>query len=197
LSDDDRRARQILIARGLDNAWRAQVERKATQAEIATIREAIELRANPSDADLAWARAQVRARAATGSKPFDHPLDDPLQGIAIVLCSASTAWCALALVFAFAFRGGLSLTVFNVLVRDKRGKRASRLRCVARTLSAALPMSAVYWAPVLLIQLGSPAAAWLAIGLAILFHAAWIAQALARPTRSLQDAIAGTRLVPR
>jgi hypothetical protein len=58
-------------------------------------------------------------------------------------------------------------------------------------------MSAAYGVSIVFIAEHEPLAAAAALAVAVLLHAAWITHALLHPTRSLQDSIAGTRLVPR
>jgi uncharacterized RDD family membrane protein YckC len=197
LSPDDRTARQILISRGLDNPWRGAIEKKAKAAELEAIGEATELHPHPSEAEIQWARDQIASRSRTDPDPLSHPFDDPMRTTAIVLAGVSAAWIICSLLFAFVFRGGVSLSLFQILVRDKRGERASRLRCAARALASGAPIFLAYWIPLLLIKKGHSATAFALISLAVIVHAAWIAHALSRPTRSFQDFAAGTRLVPR
>jgi hypothetical protein len=197
LSEEDRAAREILIAHGLDSPVRKLIEDKASPAAREIIERALEHHAHPSEAEVAWARALIDTRAASDPDPFSHPFDDPLRVLTLVLGIVCTVWCAFALIFAFGFRGGMSLTVFNVLVRDKSGRPASRLRCLGRAAVAGIPLALLYWTPAMFIELRNPTATYAAVAVALLAHAAWVFHALSRPTQSLQDLALGTRLVPR
>ncbi len=106
-------------------------------------------------------------------------------------------WGILATVLAAIFRGGLSIRLFGIGVRDRRGEMASRRRCTWRSLLSWLPLLVPYGI-----------AAWLAVEdhamagmtltvLGLSLHVFGIAYAIWRPSRSMQDRWAGTYLVPR
>jgi len=196
LSADDRRAREILLARALENPWSKTIEEEASADELQAMREATKLHPLTSDDEIEWAKSQMAASAALDPNPFRHPFDDPLRAVAIFAASASAIWAAFALIFALAFRGGMSLRVLSVLVRDRIGERASRPRCAVRALAAGVPLVIAYAIPVFALYHRAPTAAVAAFALAALCHAAWIAHALQRPTRSLQDRVARTSLAP-
>jgi hypothetical protein len=156
---------------------------------------------HPTAEERAWAKSVLTAESARDPSPFGRVLrrmpDEPMTMAALLACSASIGWTLIALVFAFAFHGGLSLTLFGVRVRNRSGALASRFRCVWRSAAAAVPLIALYTLPCALIFAGHAMIAYVALTIGIVAHGAWIAHAIARPSRSLQDRLAGTQLVPR
>ncbi len=114
-----------------------------------------------------------------------------------VVLGSSLMWAALALASAFLARGGLSLRMMSLAVRDARGRRAGRLRCAWRATLAALPCVAIYCIPTWLVVTGHPTLATAALVAAAILHAALIATSLSNPSRGWHDRLAGTRLVPR
>jgi hypothetical protein len=100
-------------------------------------------------------------------------------------------------VFAFVFRGGLSLRFLSIAVRNSRGSKAGRFRCTLRALATAVPLVVLYGMPIPAYFLGSPALAAVAFGVAVACHLGLVVVSLRTPARGWQDRIAGTRLVPR
>ncbi len=92
------------------------------------------------------------------------------------------------------FRGGIGLRLLGIAVLGPDGREVSEMRAFARTAAA--------WSPVALVangfftrSAGGGGGSLVAAGLVLL--ACGAAYALFRPSRSLQDLVAGTRLVPR
>jgi len=110
---------------------------------------------------------------------------------------ASVLFLFFSAIFAFAFRGGLSLRFLSIAVRDARGGKAGRFRCVLRALATAIPLVVLYGIPIPLYFVASPVVAAIAFGVAVLCHLGFVAVSLRNPARGWQDRVAGTRLVPR
>lgn len=116
-------------------------------------------------------------------------------GFGIMLVGIPVMWA----VFAFLFRGGLSMTFAGITIVRNDGRLAGRFRCAVREL--------LIWAPItillgmtLWIQVTRPE--WVLPRTVILFLAVfllplYVAVALRYPSRPPQDRIMGTRLVPR
>jgi hypothetical protein len=119
------------------------------------------------------------------------------------------AWPLAWVAWAFLWRGGLSYRVVNLDLVRADGRPALRVQCAWRALLAWAPVTGLlvlslwlqgrFWsgwyeggAPVWQHSLAT--ALWYA---ALALLAVYAAAALARPTRSLHDRLAGTYLVPR
>jgi uncharacterized RDD family membrane protein YckC len=99
---------------------------------------------------------------------------------------------------AFLARGGLTLRAFGAAVVNRRGEPAARLRCLWRAVIAWSPV------PLMLVVLdGKAGLQGSEIGTVILrsvpmaLFAAGAAWAILHPSRSIQDRLAGTWIVPR
>jgi hypothetical protein len=114
-----------------------------------------------------------------------------------------TTWtCAViaagAILGALITRSGFTLRGVGAALVNNRGEDASRLRALWRVIVAWLPIAAA----LLLLRYGpktqdmTPGAAALQT-LPLLLLAAGAAWAIARPSRGLQDRLAGTTIVPR
>jgi eukaryotic-like serine/threonine-protein kinase len=102
------------------------------------------------------------------------------------------------LVSAFLARGGLTLRAFGASVVNRRGEPASRLRCLWR--------AAVVWSlvPVMLVAIdgdmkieGAAAGTLILRSLPMALFAAGAVWAILHPSRSIQDRLSGTWIVPR
>jgi len=196
LSEDGRRAREIMIANALRGPFGQTIVEQSKGAEKDALVESRRLYPEPSVAEIDWAKAALAAESSQHESPFDDSIRHPAALAAKLTRIMGVAWCGCAVILAFAFRGGVSLRVFGVRVRDRRGRRASRLRCALRALVAGVPIAAAYSAPSFLMHAHMPTAAYAAWAVAVLVHAAWVAHAISRPSKSLQDVVAGTQLVP-
>ncbi len=193
LTDEQREAREILIA----SWWRAgrsmRVDVSLDDATRLQIDRALELHPSVEEKELDWARANV------GSAPL--PDAEPAHGFRIAMWSlpaiAALLWGVSAAISALCMPGGVSFRVFGVLLRDRRGRRASRLRSLARGVLVWVPLVALYATLPFLYQKAGVMAALSAAAVVALLHAGAIAYALWRPERGLQDRLLGTRLVPR
>jgi hypothetical protein len=201
LSDDGRRARTILIAAALDGPLGDVVLQRTPAKEREVMLAAQAASPHPSVDDIAWARSALvvedEQRSDPSARAIDRAIENPMTMAVLLACVASVGWAMLAVGFAFAFRGGLSLTVFGVRVRNRRGSLASRLRCAWRAAAAAVPLLVLYGLPFVLVFYDHTMLGYVALVFGVLAHAAWIAHAITRPSRSLQDRLAGTQLVPR
>jgi uncharacterized RDD family membrane protein YckC len=201
LTDDGRRARQIVIAAALESPISDAVLNSTQPREREIMVATHEAMPHPTAEERAWAKSVLADESARDPNPVGRVLrqapGEPMTMAALVACCAGIGWTVIALVFAFAFHGGLSLTLFGVRVRNRRGALASRFRCVWRTAAAAVPLVVLYALPCVLIFAGHAMIAYVALAIGVGAHAAWIAHAILRPSRSLQDRLAGTQLVPR
>ena len=109
----------------------------------------------------------------------------------IAFASLAIGWLGLALLGGLLLRGGLTLRVFGMILRDARGRRAGRLRCALRSLCA--------WSPLLLLIVPglAPTHAWVPVLCGFGLLASGAAYAVWRPVRGLPDMLAGTWLAPR
>jgi hypothetical protein len=118
-----------------------------------------------------------------------------LVGGAIILCIYPVLWA----VWAFAFRGGLSLRLAGLALVRAGGADAWRLQCAWRALVVWAPVALLLWLAVWA-DVCHPALAWLCAlpqGLTLLLLAGYVALALRFPGRGPHDRLAGTYLVPR
>jgi len=127
-------------------------------------------------------------------EPRQRPLTEMYIGNAVLVA----AYCAIWIVWAFAFRGGYTYWRGGIRLRRGDGSRGSRLQCGRRAL--------LVWAPVgtllclsLAISYLYPALPWLSLGLCaagVLLVPMYAVLALIWPARLVHDRIAGTYPVP-
>jgi hypothetical protein len=120
-----------------------------------------------------------------------------LQG---TLGSAIIVWPALWVLWAFLLRGGVSFSLMGISLVRSNGRKASRLQCAWRALLVWLPVTAllrISFALETATWRGANLLGWVLWGWALAILAVYIVMALASPTRSLHDRLAGTHLVPR
>ncbi len=226
MDPDDRRARELLIANGAASALGPAFASKLDPAEVAIQTHALAAHPSPSAEDLAWARARIRARpfpepgssATLAASQYETPAleaeigpharlevvpgDEPLRRkrwplVPLFLAVTLGVWGVASTLFALVFRGGLSLKLFGIGVRDRRGELASRLRCAWRSLLLWVPLGVLYGTGAWLAHEVALSAGVALTVVAALIHACAIAYAIWRPARGLQDRLAGTQLVPR
>jgi hypothetical protein len=104
-------------------------------------------------------------------------------------------WIALTLLGGMILRGGLSLRMSGILLRDSRGRRAGPLRAALRSLVAWSPLG-IWIAPLFLPPASAPIA-WTLVAAAPVLFLLGGAYAIWRPARGLPDVVAGTWLAPR
>jgi hypothetical protein len=103
-------------------------------------------------------------------------------------------------IWAFLFRGGLSLRLSGLALVRSSGRNALRVQCAWRALLIWAPVLALLVTIVWIDSHDDTAPAWLCTtlqGATILLLVAYAALALRFPTRSLHDWLAGTYVVPR
>ncbi len=193
LSETERNAREILVA-----AWqRDQVERRVKlsvgKEEQAVIAHALELHPDPSEEELERARLE---RGPLEAPRQDAELDTRKSLRAIPQFSA-LLWAAIALASSLLFRGGATFALFDLRLRDRRGRRASRMWCGLRALLTGATVVLLYLGYELFGEATTIAGTFAWIGLAAAVHAALIVASLARPERGLVDRVLGTRVVPK
>jgi len=194
---EDRQAREIVIADEAASPWSSSFSSRLEPALLEIRRRAVQAHPSPSADEVARARDRLRERPFRADKreigiEEVRPLIIPMfTAVAVV------GWGILCTLFALIFRGGLSLKLFGLGVRDARGERASRLRCAARSLCLWVPLAVPYGAGAWLAMHDHARAGFAILLVAALLHASALAYAIARPSRGFQDRIAGTFLVPR
>jgi hypothetical protein len=224
---EDRRARELVISNAARDGWNAAFVRSTEAEDREVQRRAVEAWPSPNADDLAWARERIRARPFRTRTPDSVTSDAPgmtadvgspglgphgtvsvspggedtleeVRWLVIPLFAVISlcVWGLLSTLFALIFRGGLSLKLLGMGVRDARGEMASRWRCVWRSLLVWVPLAVPYWAAASLARNHS------AVSLTIFFvtasvHALAVGYAISRPTRGIQDRLAGTHLVSR
>ena len=145
------------------------------------------------------ADAASRAREMVApllARPPDERQRVESQVLAVLPRAAQILWAlfgAMALVLAIGARGGAVMALLGIAVVDASGRPAARWRCAARAFAAWLPI----FGGVAVGVWGGPAFVNGSIGGSVAVFFAGGAYAVARPTRGLQDRIAGTWLVPR
>jgi hypothetical protein len=191
LDAEDVRARQVALRQITIMPWSADFEPSLDAAERELYEQA--RRAVPSIDTALLKSAQERLESRHARPPGNVELvlggQRPKERSAVGILAIG--WLALALLGALALRGGLTLRVFGMILRDGRGRRAGRLRCALRSLCA--------WSPLLLMLipgLGWASAWWPVIG-AFALLALGAAYALWHPSRGLPDLAAGTWIAPR
>ncbi len=218
MDDDDRKAREIVIAALQGSPWMANFSSRLKPAQLEVQSRALAAHPVTSAEEVAWARERIVARpfhggggdgdAATADIGPDSKVSvspDAKVGIRearwkvipMFIAGAAGVWGVLSTLLALAFRGGLSLRLFGTGVRTKRGAQASRLRCGWRSLIVWIPLTTLYGIGARLAS-GDHFVPGAAIVLVTaLVHAACVGYAVWHPSRGMQDRLAGTQLVPR
>ncbi|MBI5362224.1 MAG: protein kinase [Planctomycetes bacterium] len=193
LTNDERRARQILLSDWKRNHEPPFVKPTFSKEARAQVDHAVELYPSASDQEVEWARGARGPIEIVADASGDGP-----RGLAVVtpLIATGIGWAFTAL-GALRFGGGFSFALAELRLRDRRGRRASRWTFMARSTLAATVLAAVYAPAWILHESVGPAAAWIALLLGVAAHAALIAHAFVDPSRGLHDRVLGTRIVPR
>jgi uncharacterized RDD family membrane protein YckC len=148
--------------------------------------------------DARAARAAARTLGLPDPDPEGIPVYSFLSGVGVTVAMPLMVGAVVALPLALVLRGGLGLRLSGIAVLDASHEPATRVRCLFRGFCAWSPMWLVhvYWkVPFRLHPDGLPFQVVTTLGLILMTVGA--AYALWRPERSLQDLLAGTRLVPR
>jgi hypothetical protein len=217
LSPDQLRAREILVADACSTPFGSAVVANPQSEVHEAVSTAQAHQHDATKADVAWAEAFVQAEPGwTGQhrrKDFDEQLgaegqahvsvpDDELVEIRHRFPSMAGVigillWGAFAVPLAFAFRGGLTFTLFGVRVRDRRGRRAARWLCCVRCLLAWLPLAAAAYGVMKLSKAEHDTASMLLTITFVLIYIAAVTDAIIHPARCVVDRLLRTRLVPR
>jgi len=194
---DMMKAHQILIAESFLKSWGPMIVQELSERQTELLEEARAAYPSPTLEDIAWAREQLMAAETTIPRMEDEIVKILTAGTTLTLALISSLWLIVSLTLSFILRGGLSFRLTGIRIRSRSGALASRWRCLLRTLVAGTP--ALMLAGSGLAILGAELMILGAIisGLAIALALGGIAYALLATRVSLQDRIAGTRLVPR
>ncbi len=141
---------------------------------------------------------QVETLLRSIRHPQPAPVGPQRWGFFLVYGFFVVVWPVVWAVFAFAFRGGLALSLAGITLVRPDGRKAGRFRCAARELLVWLPVTAVLLAS-MWVQAVAPdlvalrTGLWLVAGLML---PVYVVIALKNPARPPQDRIMGTYLVP-
>jgi hypothetical protein len=195
---EDREAREIVIADAAKDSWSASFSARLEPAQLEIRRRAVEAHPSPSADEVRRAQERIRERSFRDEKEEKVGIETVRWTLIPIITAWTVAgWGVLCTLFAVLLRGGLSFRLFGMGLRDASGERASRLRCAGRSLAVWLPLVVPYGLGAWLAMRGS-----VGLGLAIfvagaLIHALAVGYAILRPSRGLQDRVAGTWLVSR
>jgi hypothetical protein len=137
LDEDGQRARRIFIAHDFEQVSDLD-QLKPEERRVVDV--ALTTHPHPTMEEVAWAVRTLRSEPR-GSRVLDKT---EWEVRLPVLAEATGVWGALVTLFAFAARGGLTLSFFNIILRTRRGSRASRLRCAWRSVLVWLPSAAAF-----------------------------------------------------
>lgn len=133
----------------------------------------------------------------------------PLQLLSFMLIGCGLCGEFLIIPLAFLLRGGISFSLGGIHLRDRRGRRASRLRCTWRSLLCRLPIQILVGVGVVVAteagvfsdtsrtEPAMVSAGLLMMSAGLLLLAWGLFSILRNPARGLVDRVAGTYLVPR
>lgn len=199
LTDEQRRAREILVAQAFDGTLGGSMAQQLDKELRDMLEEARTHQPHPSTADIAWAEKVLDAEDSEASfkrRERAEQADTPLVGAGFLVGGVLT-WGFISSVFALFLQGALTFSMFGIRVRGRNGERASRLISVVRCTLCWFPFFAGYLGAFVLLYLGND---WLAYGLGalvVLLHVAAIVHAFMNPPQNLADRVLKTRLVPR
>jgi hypothetical protein len=150
----------------------------------------------PQAADLSIREVEMILRGTRASQARRPEAER--WGYLIFFGAVVAVWPLVWAVFAFAFRGGLALSLAGITLVRPDGRKAGRFRCALRELLVWLPITllllACMWVQTVLPdQVVLRTALWLT---AALLLPVYLMIALRNPSRPPQDRIVGTHLVP-
>jgi hypothetical protein len=126
------------------------------------------------------------------------PAEAPRWAFFFFFSAFVASWPLIWAAFAFAFRGGLALSLAGITLVRPDGRKAGRFRCAVRELLVWLPVTALLLAS-MWVQTAFPeqvalrTGLWLTAGLLLPIY---VMVALRNPAHPPQDRIMGTHLVP-
>ena len=194
------RMRSILVAQlhGRFDTSSQGVTIELSEEEQALVARMHEQYGNATSTQIDSARALLEPERPTDQDLDRTPSIRRFRRVAFALpLGLSVTWAVIAILGALFARGGISLRLMSLAVRDAKGNRAGRLRCAWRALLCALPFIVLYCVPFSLVRAGHVNLAAVALVAAVLVHVLLIAASLRTPARGWQDRLARTRLVPR
>jgi hypothetical protein len=156
--------------------------------------------ATPTDSVL-WVADRAKGHGGMYYFRSPHWIEETLAGNALRTLLWVWAWPTLWAIWAFAIRGSGVFWLLGLTLIDRNGRRASRRRCLLRTIYVWLPLALLLSAAILA-QTGLPPGTGAAVHiwlwlLAVSVGTVQLVGAYAWPERSWPDAWAGTVLVPR
>lgn len=193
LSDDEREARAILIGAADDASLGLQLGVNSAEGSDAHYQRATEKHPSPSRDEIEWAKAHF----GPGFPDTESSLEPLNRALPVLPLTILVFWGFFASAAAFTLRGGLSFRVFDLRLRDRRGRLASRWRCLLRSAIVWMPLALAYLAALYFGTTTAGYAGLALLALTVVLHATAVVFALVNPARGLQDWITGTRIVPR
>jgi len=195
LDAEDVHARQVALMQIMVLPGGREFQAALGESERALMDEAHKAVPGMDTAEMKVAQKRLEEKHARPPGNLDAALRDAHSREVRMLSKFLGGWLVVALIGGFLLRGGLTLRVFGMLLRDGRGRRAGVLRCGLRSLCA--------WSPLLLASVPrffpelSFTLAWSALIGAFVLLGLGAAYAIWRPTRGLPDLAAGTWIAPR
>jgi hypothetical protein len=167
LSDEEREAREILIAASEHESGGMGLSMTRTEGANRNYDRAVERHPRTSDEEIEWARAHLgkQSRVVDGRGQAVRDFVTKAPRFLLVLWGLWSSGTALLL------RGGISFRLFELRLRNRRGKPASRWICFLRSLVTWVPLAALY---ICASMLAKSAGSWLWIPIML---------AAARPAR--------------
>jgi uncharacterized RDD family membrane protein YckC/predicted Ser/Thr protein kinase len=199
LTEEERAAHEILLLEALEDPFGKALLQQMEKRERDMIDEIRARHPTRTPADIAAARHVVTT--GPGGVEDPDPVADlfrrPFRMLVWVALFLTAGWGVCATIASFAVRGGLTLLIFGMRVRGKRGRYAPRWLCCVRALLCWLPVFGVLALASWLDAAGYVAAAGIIGAVAAVVWIALVVAAMLRPEQSIVDRLLGTRLVSR
>jgi len=191
LDAEDIRARQIALRQITLMPGCADFEASLDESQRAQFAQAKQAVSTIDTQEMKSAQQHLESKHQRPPGNMERVFGDPRSKERYLFGIFGGVWVALAVLVGIALRGGATMRMFGILLRDGRGRRAGRLRCGLRSLCA--------WSPLLVLLVPAQAygSAWGAVLVAFALLGLGAAYAIWRPTRGLPDLLAGTWLAPR
>ena len=185
LDAEDVRARQVALRQITIMPGGGDFESTLDDSERALYAQAREALPTVGTREMKAAQERLESKHARPSGNIERIFGDPHAKERRVFSFFASTWLVLATLVGFVLRGGLTPRLFGMILRDRRGRRAGRLRCTLRSLVA--------WSPLALLLVST----WAAVIGAYALLALGAAYAIWRPARGVPDRLAGTWIAPR